>query len=269
MKHHESTFKGAKAFNIYWQSWQPAGTPKAVLLVAHGFAEHSGRYMNLVNAVVPHGYAVYALDHRGHGKSDGAHVEIDSYQQYLDDLKTFFDLVQNEQPGQKIFLVGHSMGSAISLGYVLDHQAELAGLVLSGGGIAKPGTPLPPTPEAMPGTNTRPPLDTGFLARDPRVAIDYDADPLNYRGPIPVARDEAMAPMRLAIQERVGEIRLPILIMAGTGVPDGERSTTLHQHVGSADKSLRLYDGLKHEIFNEPEHPQVMAALEAWVAARL
>ena len=100
MKHTEGTFTGAKAFNIYWQSWLPAGAPKAVLLVAHGFAEHSGRYMNLVNAVVPHGYAVYALDHRGHGKSDGARVEIDSYQQYLDDLKTFFDLVQNEQPGQ-------------------------------------------------------------------------------------------------------------------------------------------------------------------------
>ena len=78
MKHHESAFNGAKAFKIYWQSWPPDGAPKAVLLVAHGFAEHSGRYMNLVNAAVPHGYAVYALDHRGHGKSDGARVEIDS-----------------------------------------------------------------------------------------------------------------------------------------------------------------------------------------------
>ncbi len=273
MKHSESTFKGAPSgtqhFNIYWQRWLPEGAPKAVLLVAHGFAEHSGRYMNLVDYVVPHGYAVYALDHRGHGRSDGARVEIDSYQQYLDDLKTFFDLVQAEQPGQKIFLVGHSMGSAISLGYVLDHQDELAGLVLSGGGIAKPGTPTPEPPAAMPDTSMRPPLDTGFLARDPRVAVDYDADPLNYRGPIPLSRDVAMMPMRLAIQERAGEIHLPILIMAGTGVPDGERSTTLHEHVGSKDKSLRLYEGLKHEIFNEPEHPQVMADLEAWVVARL
>jgi len=269
MRHHEGTFTGVREFNIFWQCWLPDGTPKAVLLVAHGFAEHSGRYLNLVNHVVPHGYAVYALDHRGHGKSDGPRVEVDSYQQYLDDLKTFFDLVQREQPGRKVFLVGHSMGAAISLGYVLDHQAELAGLVLSGGGIAKPGTPPPPPPTPTPGTDTRPPLDTGFLARDPRVAIDYDADPLNYRGPIPVARDAAMAPMRLRTQEHVGEIRLPILIMAGTGVADGERSTTLHQHVGSPDKTLRLYEGLKHEIFNEPEHPQVMADLEAWVAARL
>ena len=269
MRHRESTFKGDRDFNIYWQCWLPDGALKAVLLVAHGFAEHSGRYMNLVNHMVPHGYAVYALDHRGHGRSEGARVEIDSYQQYLDDLKTFFDLMQAQQPGQKIFLIGHSMGAAISLGYVLDHQDELAGLILSGGGIAKPGTPLPATPEAMPGANTRPPLDTAFLARDPRVAIDYDADPLNYRGPIPIARDEAMAPMRLAVQERAGDIHLPILIMAGTGVPDGERSTTLHQHVGSKDKSFRLYEGLKHEIFNEPEHPRVIADLEAWVAAHL
>jgi alpha-beta hydrolase superfamily lysophospholipase len=134
MNHNEGRFEGLQGFSIYWQSWSPDGEPKAVLLIAHGVGEHSGRYQNVVEFFVPRGYAIYALDHRGHGKSDGERVSVESYGQYVDDLKTFFNLVRGWAPGKEIYLVGHSMGASISTAYTARYQDEVAGLVLSGGG---------------------------------------------------------------------------------------------------------------------------------------
>jgi len=261
MIHREGNFTGYQDFNIYYQCWLPEGDTRAVLLIAHGFAEHSGRYGNVVNHFVPKGYSVYAPDHRGHGRSDGERVQVEHFSDYTRDLKTFFDIVRQENPDDKIFLVGHSMGSAISLVYVLRYQHELAGLITSGGGIARPGDP-PPTPRP-----TGQPLDTAFLSRDLAVIEAYENDPLVYRGPIP--QRSAVADMRSTLPERVTEIKLPVLVMAGNGGPDGARSQVLYELIGSEDKTLKLYEGLLHEIFNEPEHPQVMADMEAWLEAHL
>jgi acylglycerol lipase len=94
MKHKEGRFKGYKGLKLYYQCWLPDKKPKAVILVAHGLAEHSGRYKNLVDYFVPKGYAVYALDHRGHGKSEGQRSYVDNFNDYLINLKTFFDKVR-------------------------------------------------------------------------------------------------------------------------------------------------------------------------------
>lgn len=139
MRHEEGGFKGLKEFNIYYQCWLPDKKTKAMLLIAHGFAEHSGRYANVVNHLVPLGYAVYAPDHRGHGKSDDARVQVDDFHDYIKDLHTFFNIVRRENPRHKIFLIGHSMGSVIALFYTTEYQKDLAGLVTSGGGVLKPG----------------------------------------------------------------------------------------------------------------------------------
>jgi acylglycerol lipase len=261
MKHQEGNFKGYKDFNIYYQSWIPEGNAKAVLLIAHGFAEHSGRYGNAVNHFVPKGYSVYALDHRGHGRSDGARVQVEHFTDYIKDLKTFFDIVRKDNPDKKIFLIGHSMGSAISLIYVLRYQHELAGLITSGGGINRPGEPSPPPRPA------NQPLDTAFLSRDPAVIQAYVNDPLVYRGPIP--QDSAITNMRSTIQDQVPQIKLPVLIMAGDGGTDGARSQVLYEYIGSKDKTIKRYKGLLHEIFNEPEHPIVLADMEKWLENHL
>jgi len=127
MKHGEGKFKGRKNLNLYYQCWLPAKRPKAILLVVHGFAEHSGRYINLVNYFVPKGYAVYSLDHQGHGKSEGRRGYVERFSYYLDDLKTFFDIVRGKHGDAKIFIVGHSMGGTIATAYAVHHQDELAG----------------------------------------------------------------------------------------------------------------------------------------------
>jgi len=255
----EGYFKGLADFNLYYQGWLPSNTSQAVLLVVHGFAEHSGRYSNLVNYLVPRGWAIYALDHRGHGKSDGARVQVESFSDYVDDLKTYFDIVLGENPGKKIFLVGHSMGSAIALLYASRYQNELAGLITSGGGINRlDDPPRPPQPAGKP-------LDTDFLSRDPEVIKAYVNDPLVYRGPVPLGLSGMMA----KILDAVPLIKLPALIMAGNAVADGARSRTLFELLGSKDKTLKLYEGLRHEIFNEPEHLQVIGDMAVWLDRHL
>ncbi|MGI8549946.1 MAG: lysophospholipase [Dehalococcoidia bacterium] len=261
MRHNEDHFQGLGNFRISYQSWLPDERIKAVLLVAHGYAEHSGRYGNLVNYFVPRGYAVYALDHRGHGRSDGERVQVEHYTDYLTDLKTFFDLIRKEHPDREIYLVGHSMGAAISTAYAAKHQDELAGLILSGGGIAT--EKAPPRPAGLDLAAT--------LSRDAGVVEAYKNDPLVYHGPAPSGPQSAMATMRTQLPQEAPKITLPILIMAGNASPlgDGPRSQALYDVVGAADKTLKLYDGLMHELFNEPEHRQVMADMETWLMAHL
>jgi len=263
MRHEDSFFKGLKNYNIYFQKWSPEEKPKAVIIIAHGYAEHSGRYMNVVNHFVPSGYQVYALDHRGHGKSDGKLDEINDFSLFVADLKKFFDIIREESQDKKIFLIGHSMGSLISLLYALNYQHELAGLVISGGGLSKPDDPpLPRRPANQP-------LDSSFLSRDPEVIKAYENDPLVYRGPIPQSIQSGMFKGLSRLSDEVKNIVLPVIIMAGDGCTDGARSQTLFEGIGSEDKTLKRYPDLMHEIFNEPEHPQVMADLLTWLEGHL
>ena len=138
MKYQEGYLKGVRDTDIYYQYWLPEGEPKAILLVVHGLAEHSGRYMNVVNFLVPSGYAVYGIDHIGHGKSDGKRVYVKRFQDYTKTLKNYFDMIREWQPEKPIFLIGHSMGGLISAAYLLENQDELSGAVLSGPGIKVP-----------------------------------------------------------------------------------------------------------------------------------
>jgi alpha-beta hydrolase superfamily lysophospholipase len=169
-----------------------------------------------------------------------------------------FDIVRREHPDKRVFLVGHSMGSAISLLYAARFQDELAGLVTSGGGINRPGEAPPPRPAGQP-------LDTGFLSRDPEVIKAYINDPLVYRGPIPARIGGMMSDVAAVVPL----ITLPALIMAGGDVPDGARSRTLFELLGSNDKTLKVYEGLRHEIFNEPEHLRVLGDMSAWLERHL
>jgi len=277
MKRREGKFKGYKGLNLYFQCWLPEGKPKAVLLVAHGLAEHSGRYKNLVDYFVPKGYAVYALDHRGHGKSEGTRSYVDSFNDYLTDLKTFFDMVRKEHKNTKIFLFGHSLGGTIATAYAVEHQEELAGLILSGSSLV-PSTSVSPALLAVAGVISAllpkmgvTLLDASAISRDKSVVDAYVNDPLVFRGKVPARTGAELARMWKQLPEQMPKIKLPILIMHGFAdqLADPRGSKLLYERVGSKDKTLKLYDNCYHEICNEPEREQVFVDMGAWLAKHI
>lgn len=277
MEHTEGKFRGHNRINIYYQCWRPDGEPRAILLVVHGMAEHSGRYTNLVNYFVPRGYAVYGFDHQGHGKSEGLRGYVERFSDYLNDLETFFDIVRGEHADTGIFLVGHSMGGTIATAYTIHHQHKLAGLLLSGAGL-KVDTYVSPVLIALApiGSRLTPKmgtivLDASALSRDQAVVDAFRNDPLVYQGKIRARLGTELLKAAQELPRQMPWISLPILIMHGTAdrLSDPAGSQMLYERVSSKDKTLTLYEGFYHEIFNEPEREQVFADMEAWLTAHI
>lgn len=277
MKHKEGMFKGIKDLDLYYQAWLPDKDPKAVLLVVHGLAEHCGRYTNLVNYFVPRGYAVYGLDHCGHGRSQGLKGYVEHFSNYIDDLKTFFDMVSCDNKGKKVFMVGHSMGGLLATAYLLQHQDELAGAVLSAASL-KVGSSISPATIAMakvvsviaPKMGVAV-LDATAISRDKAAVDAYVNDPLVYRGKTSARLGAELLSTIQKLPDQMHKITLPVLIMYGSEdqLSNPEGSKMLYQKVGSRDKTLKVYEGLYHEIFNEPEHEKVLADMEAWLEKHL
>jgi alpha-beta hydrolase superfamily lysophospholipase len=277
MQHTEGKFTGRNNFNLYLQAWLPDTAPRAILLVVHGIAEHSGRYTNLVNYFVPKGYAVYYFDLRGHGKSDGKRSYVERFSYYLDDLQTFYNLVRTENPNTKIFMVGHSMGSTIAVDYALAHQNEMNGLIISGTTL-KAGSSINQATILMAkilsvilpkmGVSA---LDASGISRDKAVVEAYVKDPLNYTGKLSARVGAELLKTMAMLQKRLAEITLPILIMQGSQdrISDPASSKMLFDGVSSKDKTMKIYEGYYHEIFNDPERQQVFTDMEAWLNARL
>jgi alpha-beta hydrolase superfamily lysophospholipase len=277
MERTEGTFKGDKGLNLFYQCWLPDKKPKAVLLVVPGLAEHSGRYTNLVNYFVPRAYAVCSLDTQGHGKSEGLRCYIDRFSDYIDDIKIFFDIVHQRHGDRKIFLVGHSMGATIAIAYAVQHQRDLAGLIVSGVSL-KPGSSISPVLKRVVrlisflfpkmGVTV---LDATAISQDKAVVGAYANDPLVYRGKITARLGVELLKTTDRLPSQIPAINLPIVIMHGTEdrLCNPEESQMLYDLVGSRDKTLKLYKGFYHEVFNEPEHLQVMADVEAWLATRI
>lgn len=274
MRHTTATFESADGRPLFEQHWLPDGTPRADLAIVHGYAEHSGRYAHVGAYFAERGVAVHAYDLRGHGCSGGERALVRSFDEHLGDLETFLAGVRH--PGRPLFLLGHSMGGGIVALYAAERRPDVRGVLLSGAVLGRPG--------GLRGLLTRilvlagrvfpkwklGKLDAATVSRDPAVVAAYDADPLVYRDKMHAGTLSAM--MRAVGRVRRGAARIdrPLLIMHGTAdalvAPAG--SAWLYEHAGSADKSLRRYEGLAHEILNEPEQRQVMADIAAWMDAR-
>jgi len=277
MKHQEGFFKGVRDANIYFQSWLPENDSKAVLLIVHGLAEHSGRYMNIVNHLVPLGYAVYGMDHLGHGKSDGRRVHVKRFEDYTNTLKIYFDRIRGLQPEKPIFLVGHSMGGLISALYLLDHQTELTGAVLSGVAVKVPENITPVILVVGKILSALMPrfgligLDAEGICRDPAVVEAYVSDPLVFKGKTTARLAAEMLKAMEYVSASAAKITLPIMIVQGSADklvgPAGAQM--LYDAVNSPDKEIRIYDGFYHEVFNEPEHDKVLRDVEIWLESHL
>jgi alpha-beta hydrolase superfamily lysophospholipase len=225
---------------------------------------------------VDEGYAAYALDHRGHGRSEGPRAVIDRIDNAVDDLDQLIVLAASEQPGVPLFLLGHSMGGTISVRYAIAHQDRLSGLVLS--------APLAALEAASPVTRLMARLlsalvphlplfavDPTLVSRDPDVVKAYEADPLVHHGRLPARTIAELAAAVDSFPNAVGVITAPTLIMYGSGdhlVPPAG-SMMLNDRIGATDKTLKTYDGLYHEILNEPERDAVMDDMCFWLRARV
>ena len=277
MKHQEGNFKGIRGGNIYHQCWLPEKKPKAVLLIVHGLAEHSGRYSNVVNYFVPLGYAVYGMDLPGHGRSDGRRVHVKRFEDYTDQLKAYFDMVRVWQSDTPIFLTGHSMGGLIAGRYLLDHQEELAGAILSAPSVKVPDTVSPATIAVGRVLSVLVPtmgllqLEAEGICRDPAVVEAYVTDSLVHTGKVTARLSAELLKAMQLVSDQAAAIELPILLVQGTADrlvdPDGARM--LYERAASTDKTIKTYDGLYHEVFNEPEHDRVLKDVETWLETHL
>ena len=274
-QHDEGTFTSFDGLAIHHQSWLPDGDPKAAVLLVHGLGEHSGRYGHVAGRLIAEGYAVHALDHRGHGKSEGKRVFVKSYDEFMADLLQFRGHVETQHPGLPLVVLGHSMGGNLAVGHVLDHQDDVAGLALSGPALAIDSALSPLKIKAVkliakvaPGLRPEG-LDTSAISRDHSVVDSYRADPLVYTGKITAGIGAALIDAMERFPARYPSLRVPLLIMHGTDdrLADIRGSKALEAGAVNADVTAHYYDGLYHEIFNEPEQARVLDDLVAWLDA--
>jgi acylglycerol lipase len=270
-----ASFKTPDGVTIYTESWLPDGSSKAVVLIVNGLAEHTGRYAHVAAKLTPAGYAVYSLDHRGQGKSDGLRAYFEDFQQPLDDLKQFLDIIKAEQPGKHIFIYGHSLGALISLVFLLRYQAEFAGAIISGAPLEVEGSQpkmlitMGNVLNSIAPKMAITPLDSKWLSHDPAIVTGYDNDPLVHRGNVRVRMGYHIVHVSRDVKAHMAEITLPILIIHGSEdkicPPSG--STVLNQGVGASDKTLKIYPGFYHEVHNEVEKETVLNDILAWLNA--
>jgi acylglycerol lipase len=277
MNHFEGKFKGLRNAHIYYQVWQPQGEPKAVLPIVHGLGDHSGRYMNLVNHFVPLGYIVYGMDQIGHGKSDGTREFVESFDDFSFTLAAYMAMVKQWQPGKPIFLLSHSIGGLIASYYLLDHQAEFQGAVFSApvvkvaSHISKATIIMGRSLSILAPKAGVMSVDPSTLSRDPDVVNAYINDPLVFHGLTSARLSAEMLRALNRVSSETNKITLPFIAMQGSEdhLVDPDGAQILYEKAGSKDKTLKIYEGLYHEIFNEPEHPQVLKDVETWLEARV
>jgi acylglycerol lipase len=270
----EGRVVGAGDVELFWRGWLPAD-PSGVVLLCHGLGEHAGRYGNVVDAVLPDGWAVYGLDLRGHGLSGGPRAHFDSYDDLLVDLDVLRRAVVARHPDLPVVLLGHSMGGQIALAYALEHQADLAGLVLSAPALAGEVVPKPMVPILRALGRVAPTLrpagiDVTKISKDPAVVAAYQADPLVHHGKPTLALGLRILGQYAVLPERARQLTVPLLLQHGSAdaLTDPAGTRLLAVTAGSTDKTVRWYDGLWHEIYNEPERAQPLADLREWLAAR-
>ncbi len=276
MQHTTGSFTGLNNVTIFTQSWLPDDAPRAVVIIAHGVGEHSGRYAHVAAYLTAHGYAVYAPDHRGHGQSGGDRVLVSSFDEFVTDLRTYFDQVRAAHPDLPIFLYGHSMGSLIALLFAFRYQDDLAGLITTGTALKPLGVntaliPLIKTATALTPNMRIVPLDANGVSRDPAVVQRYRDDPLVYHGRISSKLVGALARAIQICLASLSDLRLPYLALHGSDdvLTNVSAAEIVRQSSGAPDTTVKVYDGLHHEIHNEPEQDQVLEDIVAWLDAHL
>jgi acylglycerol lipase len=272
---HEELRGGRGGLMIFVRSWRPDGKPRGVAVLVHGFNSHSGYYFWTAEQLVANGLAVYALDLRGRGKSDGERYFVESFADYLSDVDLLVNLARSREPGLPIFLLGHSAGGVISCVYTLDHQAQLAGLICMSFAFQVPAPDF--ALAALKGLSHVAPhahvlkLPIAGFSRDPKFIEAMDDDPLLAHEVQPTKTVAEMVRADERLKKEFPLFTLPLLILHGTDdkVTKPSGSQLFYEQAGSKDKTLKLYAGYFHDPLNDFGKEAVIADIKAWLNTRL
>ena len=261
--------------SLFVKHWE-IPNPKAVVAISHGIGEHVERYSHVADALNKHGYAVAGLDHRHHGKSEG---EPRAYTADLDQVAEDFELlwhaIQTTYPDIPHFLLGHSMGGQIAVRFTLRNQESMQGLVASAPAFAASkgipefiipiGRPVAKLIPKLPTTK----LDPIILTHDEEMIAAWHDDSLIYRGGLHLGVAAEILDGITSVAPKTSTLKLPILILHGDAdelvLP--KASQRLYEYAGSADKILKIYPNLRHEIMNElpDDRQQVIGDIVEWL----
>ena len=273
----EQTFDGVGGVRIVYDVWTPGTEPRGVVVLSHGLGEHARRYDHVAARFGQDGLVTYALDHRGHGRSGGKRVLVKDISEYTGDFDTLVGIATKEHPGVTRIVLGHSMGGGIVFAYGVEHPDDYDLMVLSGPAVAAQTAVSPvlawfakAVGAIAPGLPLQE-LDASAVSRDPAVVNAYNTDPLVYHGKVPAGIGRALLLVGETMPQRAAALTAPLLVVHGSEdrlIPvDGSRQ--LVEAVGGSDVELKVYPGLYHEVFNEPERGQVLDDVVSWINARL
>ena len=270
----EERVEGA-AGQLFIRSWRPAGTARAAVMIVPGFNSHSGYYSWVAEQLVARDLAVYAVDLRGRGRSDGERFYVREMSDYASDVATLAAIVREREPGLPVFLLGHSAGGVAACTYALEHQAELAGLICESFAFQVPAPDF--ALAVFKGLSHVAPhahilkLNNRDFSRDPKIVEAMNQDPLIANETQPTQTLAAMVRADERLKKEFPQLRLPVLILHGTAdkatKPSG--SQFFYDTTGSSDKTLKLYDGHFHDMLNDVGREKVMADIQEWIVARL
>jgi acylglycerol lipase len=271
----EERLEGKGGLKIVVRSWRPAGTPRAVVVIVPGFNSHSGYFDWVADEFTANSLAVYAVDLRGRGKSDGERFYVEKFADYLSDVDLMVSLAQSRDSGLPIFILGHSAGGVISCMYTLENQSKLSGLICASFAFQVPAPDF--ALAVIKGISHLAPhahvlkLNNADFSRDPRAVQAMNEDPLIANETQPTLTVAEMVRADEYLKKNFDHITLPVLIVHGTAdkatKPSG--SQIFYDRAGSSDKTLKIYDGYFHNPFDDVGKELVMADVQNWIGARI
>lgn len=268
-------FKNQQGLNFLERRWDPPGEVRGHVVIIHGFGEHSGRYQHIADFLNEEGFAVHAYDHRYHGQSPGKRGYIQSFTNLLNDLDNYLDHIRPRFNDLPVVFLGHSMGGLVLSLYAETRTLDVDGLVFSSTLMQTPPDVSPLLLALAPYLSRIIPwapaadLDPNFLSRDKQVVRAYEQDPLVYHGRIKVRTGSQINQSIQRAREKLHLISLPAYVIHGTddGLAPCDGSRYLYEQLGAEDKTLKIYEGGYHELFNDLEKTQVLDALRDWIVA--
>ncbi|XP_059640359.1 uncharacterized protein LOC132282634 [Cornus florida] len=276
-----SIFSTHRNDTLFTQSWTPvSGKIRGLVVILHGLNEHSDRYSDFSKQLTENGFKVYGMDWIGHGGSDGLHAYVHSLDDAVTDTKLFLEKVLAENPGLPCFCFAHSTGAAIVLKAVLDPKIEgcIAGVVLTSPAVGvQPSHPIfavlaPIFSFLLPKYQFSAANKKGsIVSRDPQALLDKYSDPLVYTGSIRIRTGYEILRISSYLQQNLSRFRIPFLVLHGTAdtVTDPKATQRLYEEASSVDKTIKLFEGLLHDLLFEPEREEVAKDIIDWLNCRV